>query len=249
MAFLLSKIIGGLLMPFSLCLLLLIIGFIALIWQKRQLAIVSSGAGIVFLFLLGLPFVSNFAARQLEQQYQLPAKITDDVKYIVVLDGGNSANWQKHAEDQISSTSLHRLIKGVLLWRQHPKMQLLVSGGSYQNKSGNALTMKAVAESLGVPSNKILFEIKSLNTKDEAVEVKKMLGTQPFLLVTSATHMPRSMYLFKQAGTHPIAAPTDFIYDPKQRLYHDMLPSAHNLSNLDTSWHEYLGLMWAALRH
>ena len=39
----------------------------------------------------------------------------------------------------------------------------------------------------------------------------KKIGQTPFILVTSAGHMPRSMAVFEAQGMQPIPAPTEFI--------------------------------------
>ena len=74
--------------------------------------------------------------------------------------------------------------------------------------------------------------------------MKHTLGDKPFYLVTSAIHMPRSMALFTQQGTHPIAAPTDVTnYWQDERWQKRYIPNAHNFLYTEIVLHEYLGLI------
>ena len=65
-----------------------------------------------------------------------------------------------------------------------------------------------LAISLGVKTEKILELQKPVDTRAEAIEMKKIVGNKAFILVTSASHMKRSILLFKKLGLNPIAAPT-----------------------------------------
>jgi uncharacterized SAM-binding protein YcdF (DUF218 family) len=60
------------------------------------------------------------------------------------------------------------------------------------------------------PNEDLILESDSKDTNDQARLIQPIVGDDLFLLVTSATHMPRSIALFKSLGMHPIAAPTDW---------------------------------------
>jgi len=66
------------------------------------------------------------------------------------------------------------------------------------------------AVSLGVNWQDIYLDHLSKDSKDQAKEVKKIVGNHRFLLVTSAAHMPRVMALFAKQGLTPIPAPTNY---------------------------------------
>ena len=56
----------------------------------------------------------------------------------------------------------------------------------------------------GIPGPDILFETTGLNTHQQAVRVREMIGdealTQPLLLVTSPSHMRRALLCFRKQG-------------------------------------------------
>jgi uncharacterized SAM-binding protein YcdF (DUF218 family) len=94
------------------------------------------------------------------------------------------------------------------------------------------------------------LESSSKDTKDEARLIKDMVGNESFFLVTSASHMPRSVALFKKEGMNPIPAPTDHRIKERQRLSPGMFfPWAGNLIKAELAVHEYLGLGWAKIRN
>ncbi len=68
--------------------------------------------------------------------------------------------------------------------------------------------MSRVAMDLGPDPRDIEVESRSKDTADQARVIKSFVGNYPFILVTSASHMPRSMALFKKAGLKPMPAPT-----------------------------------------
>jgi len=71
---------------------------------------------------------------------------------------------------------------------------------------------------MGVSDSDIVLEPDSKDTKDEAVLIQKIVGNEKLILVTSASHMPRSMALFKKRGMQPIPAPTDHTIKRRQRI-------------------------------
>ena len=83
--------------------------------------------------------------------------------------------------------------------------------------------------------------------KEKAVEAKKIIGDKQFILVTSASHMKRSVLLFQKEGLNVIASPTNHL------AYNDNAYSAYfsarNLRNCETAIHEYLGLLYSTLRN
>ena len=95
---------------------------------------------------------------------------------------------------------------------------------------------------LAISKKNIVLEPNSLNTKDQAQEMQKLIGSKSFYLVTSASHMPRAMALFKKYGLNPIAAPTDFTFYWSTNTWVKMLvPNPYNLTYFTIAFHELLG--------
>ncbi|AHF00003.1 YdcF family protein [Thioalkalivibrio paradoxus] len=84
-----------------------------------------------------------------------------------------------------------------------------------------------------------------MDTAQEAYAVREFLGTETrFFLVTSASHMPRSVRHFERVGLAPIPAPTGFKTGSERvRTLAYWVPSAGNLGKTERVVHEYLGLL------
>ena len=82
-----------------------------------------------------------------------------------------------------------------------------------------------------------------MNTEAEARELRGLLHDQPFLLVTSAYHMPRAMRHMRVAGLRAQPAPTGFTARGLPLVsFGAWLPSAEALARTQRALHEYLGL-------
>jgi uncharacterized SAM-binding protein YcdF (DUF218 family) len=97
----------------------------------------------------------------------------------------------------------------------------------------------------GVPNIDVLGEGNSRDTFESAVEVEKLLlqkGWKRYLLVTSASHMPRSMLAFKARAPDPIPAPGDFSLGEFELKPFHFFPGESAAGNPHIL-HEYVGLV------
>ena len=72
---------------------------------------------------------------------------------------------------------------------------------------------KAFFDSMGVPPQQVVYESASRTTYENAVFSAALPGVdprQPWLLLTSAFHMPRSVATFRKAGWNVTPYPVDF---------------------------------------
>ena len=127
---------------------------------------------------------------------------------------------------------------------QLPGARLIVSGGNERPGYAPAAGYAELARAFGVAESALVILDDSLDTGDEAVAVANLLGASPFILVTSAYHMPRAMRLMERAGANPIPAPTQQRTDGSGDLnWYEWLPSGGGLRRTEEAVHEYLGLM------
>ncbi|MDT5295219.1 MAG: hypothetical protein QOJ76_2099, partial [Acidobacteriota bacterium] len=168
---------------------------------------------------------------------------------IVVIGGGSSADEGLPTAARLSEASLERLVEGVRLQRQLQGSRLLLSGGSVYGSGSDAETMQALALELGVEPGALALDRDSPDTESQAQAVKSQLGGEEFFLVTSASHMPRAVALFRKAGTNPLPAPTHFLSQESHgHSPADFFPGTSGLRKAETSVYEYLGIAWAKLR-
>jgi uncharacterized SAM-binding protein YcdF (DUF218 family) len=239
--FVLKKVVSRLFFPLSLIIELL---FVGLLWPKKRKKFLIMGIGLLFLFSFN-PF-AFVLLWPLESRYPplVESAIRKDIKWVVVLGGSSRENKALTPEDRLNNESLKRLLEGIRICRTLPKAQLILSGGDYQGALPVARVMRDVALISGLPPSRLILEESSWDTRDEAQFLKKQLGTDPFYLVTSASHMPRSVALFKKVGSRPLAAPTDFqaVWEPLTIPF--FFPQAKALCNTERAFYEYLGFLW-----
>jgi uncharacterized SAM-binding protein YcdF (DUF218 family) len=109
--------------------------------------------------------------------------------------------------------------------------------------------MRSLAVGLGVDPAALDLDNVSPDTETQAEVVRARLGAEEFFLVTSASHMPRALALFRKARTNPLPAPTHFLTQRNRGLApSDFFPSSGGLRRVETVAYEYLGLAWAKIR-
>jgi uncharacterized SAM-binding protein YcdF (DUF218 family) len=167
----------------------------------------------------------------------------------------NKYNPTLPANQQLGGISTLRLLEGVrcaqLVSQQHQAPRLILSGGAVFGDHTEARMMASVVDLLGLaPNTKTEIETESRDTAEQARFLKKKLGSEPFILVTSASHMPRSMMLFERLGMHPVAAPANRHSQPSHGPWLlRLLPNANNLATSDSAIHEYLGYIFYRWLH
>jgi uncharacterized SAM-binding protein YcdF (DUF218 family) len=119
---------------------------------------------------------------------------------------------------------------------------LVVSGGAPPGRAAPADGYAQLARDLGIPQDSIVVLDKALDTAQEARAIAQRLGHSPFLLVTSASHMPRALEQMTRAGAVAIAAPTAELTG-RPLNWTAWIPSASGLKRTEHALHEYLGLL------
>jgi len=124
-----------------------------------------------------------------------------------------------------------------------------LSGGSFFDRVSNAKVLSEVAMVIGVNKKNILLEEISKDTEDQARLIQQIVGKDQFILVTSASHMPRTMAFFRKLGMDPLPAPTEHLVKERVAITPGRFyPSAGGLRKTERAFYEYLGLAWAKLR-
>jgi uncharacterized SAM-binding protein YcdF (DUF218 family) len=210
--------------------------------------------GILWICLFGMDAVAKVLMAPLENPYlpvkQVVVNASHPVpQFIVVMAAGHRADPAQPVSSALKFPALQRLVEGIRLHRQFPDSKLVLSGGLISYGKKECETMQEMALELGVNQSSIILEGDSRDSKDQARNLKSILRTKPFLLVTSGNHMSRASALFEGQGLAPILAPTAFITsqdDPDS--FGIPFPHIGSLGTSHRALHEYLGLFWAKIR-
>jgi uncharacterized SAM-binding protein YcdF (DUF218 family) len=109
-----------------------------------------------------------------------------------------------------------RMTAALALAAKYPQMQMVFTGGEgelFGAGPSEAQRAGTFFGAMGLPSARFIYEEKSRNTYENAVFTANLNGVEKqkrWLLITSASHMPRSMATFKKAGWNVTAYPVDF---------------------------------------
>ena len=244
--FFVKKFISSFLMPFPIFLILLGIGFY--FWQRGndRRAKQFFFSSLIWISLLSYPPFSSLLLSPLESTYSKVELSNTSAKYIHVLGCGHTTNPKLPLSSEIDLVSLARINEGASLYKAYPNMKLIFSAYGGGDPVSNARKNSEMAVVLGVsPADIILLESPQ-DTQEEAIASKKIVGDQPIILVTSASHMVRASALFRKAGVNVIPAPTDFRIKKRDELL--QFPSAQGLERSEAAFHEYIGLAWGRIR-
>ena len=250
--FLFKKIVAPLFFPLSVCLEIFLVGIFLLWFTRRQkTGKILVTIGVVVFAALSYGVASEMLLRPLEYKYPPMTDVASvlGIEWVVVLSGGSSSDAHLPITGQLSHASLVRLVEGIRIHRKLPESKLILSGGGAFNTVAEAKKMADVAVVLGVDSKDLILESESKDTKDQARLIHKIVRDNRFVLVTSASHMPRSMALFEKRGMRPIPAPIGHRVKERQKITPAMFfPSAGRIEKVERAFYEYLGLAWARLR-
>lgn len=259
--FLIAKIFSLLLSPFFLAVLCLLFG-LSLLWlTKRQLTgKVLVSAGFLLLLFLSIGHLSDRLLKPLEGRYPplLPDGVAErqdapdlsQVKWIVVLGGGHISDPRVPVTSRIATGSLVRLTEAVRLHRALPESKIVLMGGPVFDPVPEVETAAAIAQIMNVSRRNLVLEKASRDTEDQAVAAGKIVGSDPFILVTSASHMTRAMALFKKMGMKPIAAPTHYrVLQRPAESPQDYIPSSGTIGRAENAAYEYLCMLWSKIRN
>ena len=247
MGFILKKIAGALLMPLPALLLVGMVGWV--LWARGRWRRTGQGlvaASLLILSLVALSPVADALVRPLERS--VPAFPGDSVDFVVVLGSGHVSDAALPLSARLSSTALARLVEGVSIATAQPWSRLVLSGWGGADPKPNADVYRETAAALGFPEVRMILDPRPRDTRQEAELLAPLLRGRPFALVTSASHMPRALALFRAQGLEPIPAPTGHLskVSPSLDLL-DFVPDENALARARFAWHEILGRLWARL--
>lgn len=205
-------------------------------------------ASLVLLYALSTPFCSGLLRHSLEQY---PAVSTvdrvGDAQAIVVLGADEYSSAPEYDErDTVGPITLERIRYGAWLHRATDGVPLLTTGGKLRSRGtpvGETMA-ETLREEFGVPVRWV--ENASSNTYENtkfSAEILREAGVDKVYLVTSASHMRRSVATFESAGFEVIPAPTD-IPGPLGPVLGDFLPRASALHHSSEALYEWIGLVW-----
>ena len=174
---------------------------------------------------------------------------------IVVLGSGGYAmrDWGDNEYSAPDAIAASRVLEAVRIYKLVQPDWVISSGGKVhpaQVAPATGVTMSRLLFQLGVPAERVVIETRSRSTREEAVVVASMLPTlnvEHVVLVTSDSHMRRSLGAFRATGIRAIPAIVREPFPPRT-LEDWIVPGEEGLWNMGALAHEILGIGYYALR-
>jgi len=244
--FALSKLFWLVARPSTLALVLACVGG-AMLAAGRRAGRWPLLAGLGWFAVVLLTPLAAWITLPLEDRFARPAPEPARVAGVVVLGGAVDQALTEARGIPALNGAAERMTEAVALARRHPEARILFTGGSGQLAPGGiteAEVARRLFDSLGLSGERVVFEDRSRNTWENAVESRAVAAPQPgetWLLVTSASHMPRAMGCFRRAGFAVTAWPVNYSTQPGGRGWFAP-PFAARLGQAEWAIREYVGL-------
>ena len=185
---------------------LLVLVFLLLFTNFKNIIIVFSKLLLILFLFFGYTPLSNFLLSKIEDFIKPSRYPIQQLTGIIVLGGSFSlALESKERNEVLLNDAAERLTKALEIYNKNPKILILFSG--YSNKlkptSWNESDMaKKFFLDQGVRFQNLIFENQSRNTFENIKYSKDIIANYKgtWGLITSANHMPRSYYTFKRQG-------------------------------------------------
>ncbi len=218
---------------------------------------------VVLIFLLGNRWTPALLTRSLEWRY-FPPSIYPTDSTVVLLGGGTESQQAPRQMAEVNGAG-DRVLYAAKLYKSGIAKEILLSGGNIEWSGSRSTTpaqdMAEILIMVGVPEKALVLQNQSRNTAEDAqfsAEILRGRGVEEIVLVTSASHMMRSVALFEKEGFKVIPAPADYSITSEnwEALWHPsiedllvgLVPNASNLSELNSGLKEYLGFLVYRLR-
>jgi uncharacterized SAM-binding protein YcdF (DUF218 family) len=235
MYFVFSKLLLILILPFSWFLAFFIAALVAKKQHlKRRFLIISA----VIIFLFTNPILFGAFAHYWDIK-PVPLKKTGAYSCVIVLGGFSGVDAKGNG---FFNGFADRFIEAVKLLTTGKVTRILISSGNgnlIHGKFAEADWVKTQLKQVNVPDSCILIENRSRNTIENAAFSKIILNKNhlqpPYILVTSAFHMRRSLNIFKKTKLEVILYPCNYLPGEGRISLDGFIPDATLLG----SWNYY----------
>lgn len=234
--------------PMAIALVLLVLAMIV-DWRRRRvrpnLFLVLAALGLsAFVFMP----VGPFLAKPLEDRYRRTS-LPSHIDGIVVLNGGLEPLVVQSRQAPAQSVTAQRLAAGAEMARRFPQARVIFSGASSEGGNGTEMEIAAtvaLAEELGIEKDRLILESKSTNTWSNLVESMHLAAPrsgQTWVLVTSATHLPRSMAIAGKLGWKMTPWPSEYLTGENVKWLDMQRSPSTNVLITERAVHEWVGLV------
>ncbi len=247
MFFALSQILDFFLTPSNVLLLALLAALAFWVMKIRKLAAALGIVSILGLALAAWSPLGPFALGVLENRFPRTA-LPEDVAGIIMLGGAVDTHISFDRDTIVLNEAGERIVETRMLAARYPEAEIFLSGGGGHLSNDGSLTESELARralvDAGVAAERLALEELSRNTCENARETAAALGERAegtWILVTSASHMPRAVACFRNTDLSVLPYPVDYRTGSAGSYWPGTASSG--LAATDLAAHEWIGLL------
>jgi len=170
--------------------------------------------GLLFLVVFSNPYIIRQVLYYYEEKPFTPGTNAHYSAGIVL---GGFVSYNKKDDKGYFNAASDRFIQTALLYKKGTIDRIIIAAGNgYITKHDfkEANFIKANLVTLGIPEEKILTDSSSRNTLENAINSRAIIQGEglrgPFLLISSAMHLPRAKLAFEKQHVQVTPYPCDF---------------------------------------
>ncbi len=241
MFFIISKLLSFLISP-----ILWILGFI--VWSILVKNNTTRKKILVSIFVLIFLFTNRAFLNLFVSGFEIPPTQIQNQKYESGIVLGGYSSFQENVNRLQFSETSDRLFQTIVLYKRGIISKIILTGGSGSLLQTNkeSLYAKKYLIEIGIPEIDIISDPESKNTIENAINTKRILDSldfkKPQLLITSASHMRRSMACFEKQNVYVIPFSVNAMTNtstPNLEFY--LVPQIWVLINWEKLIHEWAG--------
>ncbi len=245
--FVISKVVAFFLNPFVWIVLCLIVAWLKKDARRKKFWLKTS----LVIFII---FSNSYMPKYFWYKYQAPyTELKPGEKYSAGILLGGFVSYDENNKRAVFSQASDRFIQAARLYKLGHISRILITGGNAflvndQQYNEADFVVRNLVE-LGIPSGDIMAEKKAINTIENALYTDKILDStrspEPYLLITSALHMPRAIRVFENEGMkiRPYACDFHVTETDTRFTWRSLLPSAGSFEMWNLLFKEIVGTL------
>jgi len=240
----LTKFLWSIFNPFNLIVIFFLVGYFINLFNLKFLSKSLYFFALFIFFISGVMPSGSYLNYLLEKNFHSQNDLPERIDGILILSGATNPYLTKEHDQIVINGAAERLTESINLIKKYPNAKIIFSGGFIYPGLDHASVAKKFFSNMGIDSNKIYYESKSLNTYENILFSKKIAEPKKneiWLLVTSAYHLNRSLGISEKIEWTFIPYATDF---KKSKIF-SWQPSLNLLSNFsefNQASHEWIGI-------
>ena len=250
MEFYLSKILNFFINPLYILTLIILVQLVIIFFmESKKLVIFFSKLFLILFLFFGYNPLSNFLLSKIEDYIQPSKYPVQQLTGVIVLGGSFNSGLESKERNEVSlNSSAERLTKALEIYKKNPRLLIFFSGFSGELKpqgwSESDMAKKFFLDQ-GVKIDNLIFENQSRNTFENIKYSKDIIANYKgtWGLITSASHMPRSFFIFKKQSL--ILEPISVDYKTgTSKIFWINFNISSGLSNWSIILHELIGITY-----